>query len=159
MEFVAKITAIIIFITLRHDSLRQPVPNLYKVSVYSYSFIWTFSICFLLQSASIWIEITSFTLLCHVFQWQRNINCASDLGHPSVCHHNIQHDDNQNENNGTAHFKNVNNCLNTNIYSYLETYKYLMLFNVSKPELIRNLWQLKTAVSLHWCLICALPFA
>jgi hypothetical protein len=22
---------------------------------------------------------------------------------------------------GTAHFKNVNNCLNTNIYSYLET--------------------------------------
>ncbi len=23
--------------------------------------------------------------------------------------------------NGTAHFKNVNNCLNTNIYSYLET--------------------------------------
>ncbi len=24
--------------------------------------------------------------------------------------------------NGTAHFKNVNNCLNTNNYSYLETY-------------------------------------
>jgi hypothetical protein len=23
--------------------------------------------------------------------------------------------------NGTAHFKNVNNCLNTSIYSYLET--------------------------------------
>ncbi len=23
--------------------------------------------------------------------------------------------------NGTAHFKNVNSCLNTNIYSYLET--------------------------------------
>ncbi len=23
--------------------------------------------------------------------------------------------------NGTAHFKNLNNCLNTNIYSYLET--------------------------------------
>ncbi len=23
--------------------------------------------------------------------------------------------------NGTAHFKNINSCLNTNIYSYLET--------------------------------------
>jgi hypothetical protein len=26
-----------------------------------------------------------------------------------------------NHHNGTAHFKNVNNCLNANIYSYLET--------------------------------------
>jgi hypothetical protein len=26
-----------------------------------------------------------------------------------------------NSNNGTAHFKNVNNYLNTNIYSYIET--------------------------------------
>jgi hypothetical protein len=27
-----------------------------------------------------------------------------------------------------------------------------MLFIFSTPELIRNLWQLKTAVLLHWCL-------
>jgi hypothetical protein len=32
-----------------------------------------------------------------------------------------------------------------------------MFFIFSTPELIRNLWQLKTAVFLHWCLICALP--
>jgi hypothetical protein len=31
------------------------------------------------------------------------------------------------------------------------------LFIFSTPELIRNLWQLKTAVFLHWCLICAVP--
>ncbi len=30
-----------------------------------------------------------------------------------------------------------------------------MLFIFSKPVLIRHLWQLKTAVFLHWCLICA----
>jgi hypothetical protein len=33
-----------------------------------------------------------------------------------------------------------------------------MLFIFSTPDLIRNLWQLKTAVFLHWCLICAVPF-
>ncbi len=32
-----------------------------------------------------------------------------------------------------------------------------MLFILSTPELIRNLWQLKTAVFLHWCLLCAVP--
>ncbi len=32
-----------------------------------------------------------------------------------------------------------------------------MLFIFSMPELFRNLWQLKTAVFLHWCLICAVP--
>ncbi len=32
-----------------------------------------------------------------------------------------------------------------------------MLFIFSTPELIRNLWQLKTAVFPHWCLICAVP--
>jgi hypothetical protein len=32
------------------------------------------------------------------------------------------------------------------------------MFVFSTPELISNLWQLKTAVSLHWCLIRALPF-
>ncbi len=32
-----------------------------------------------------------------------------------------------------------------------------MLFIFSTPELIRNLWQLKTVVFLHWCLIRAVP--
>ncbi len=32
-----------------------------------------------------------------------------------------------------------------------------MLFIFSTTELIRNLWQLKTAVFLHWCLIRAVP--
>ncbi len=32
-----------------------------------------------------------------------------------------------------------------------------MLLFFSTPELIRNLWPLKTAVFLHWCLICAVP--
>jgi hypothetical protein len=32
-----------------------------------------------------------------------------------------------------------------------------MLFISSTPELIRNLWQLKAAVFLHWRLIFALP--
>ncbi len=30
-----------------------------------------------------------------------------------------------------------------------------MLFIFSTPVLIRHLWQLKTVVFLHWCLICA----
>jgi hypothetical protein len=57
--------------------------------------------------------------------------------------------------------KNVNNCLNTNIYSYLETsggQSSNLNFNVvhfSTPVLIRQLWQLKTAVFFHRCLICA----
>ena len=33
-----------------------------------------------------------------------------------------------------------------------------MLFIFYTPELIRNLWQLKTAVFLHYCLICSVPF-
>jgi hypothetical protein len=59
--------------------------------------------------------------------------------------------------------KNVNNCMNTNIYSYLETSSgqssnpYLNAVHFLAPEPIRNLWQLKTAVFLHWCLICAVP--
>jgi len=32
-----------------------------------------------------------------------------------------------------------------------------MLFSFSTPDLIRHLWQLKTAVFLHWCLICVVP--
>jgi hypothetical protein len=57
----------------------------------------------------------------------------------------------------------VNNCLNTNIYSYLETsggqsYNlYLNVVHFLTPVLISHLWQLKTVVFLHWCLICALP--
>ena len=57
--------------------------------------------------------------------------------------------------------KNVNNYLNTNIYSYLETcggQSYNLYFNAVHfltPVLIRHLRQLKTVVFLHWCLICA----
>ncbi len=32
-----------------------------------------------------------------------------------------------------------------------------MLFIFSTPELIRNLWRLKTTVFLHWCLLRAVP--
>jgi hypothetical protein len=52
-------------------------------------------------------------------------------------------------------FKNVNNCLNTNFYSYLETSgsessnPYLNAVLFLTPELIRDLWQLKTAIFLH----------
>jgi hypothetical protein len=52
-------------------------------------------------------------------------------------------------------FKNVNNCLNSTIYTYLETsggqsyILYLMLFIFSTPVLIRHLWQLKTVIFLH----------
>ena len=61
--------------------------------------------------------------------------------------------------NGAVLFKNVNNCLYTNIYSYLETsggqsynpYQYVVHF-----WLIRHLWKLKTIVFLHWCLIFGL---
>jgi len=59
--------------------------------------------------------------------------------------------------------KNVNNCLNTNIYSYLETSGgqssnlYLIAVHFLTPGLIRHLWQLKTAILLHRCLICTVP--
>jgi hypothetical protein len=33
---------------------------------------------------------------------------------------------------------------------------FFMLFMFSTLELIRHLWQLKTVVFMHWCLICAL---
>ncbi len=64
--------------------------------------------------------------------------------------------------NGTPCFKNVSNCLNINIYSYLETTGgqrsdlYFNIVHFSTPVLIRHLWQLKTVVFLHWCLLCAL---
>jgi hypothetical protein len=57
--------------------------------------------------------------------------------------------------------KNVNNCLNTNIYSYLETsggQSSNLYLNVgsffSTPVKTRYLWQFKTVVFLHWFLIC-----
>ncbi len=59
--------------------------------------------------------------------------------------------------------KNVNSCLNTNIYSNLETSHskvlvyILIVVHFSTPLLIRHLWQLMTVVFLHWCLIRALP--
>jgi hypothetical protein len=60
--------------------------------------------------------------------------------------------------------KNANNCLNTKIDSYLETSggqssnPYLNVVHFLTPELIRNLWQPKTAVFLNWCLMHAVPF-
>ncbi len=59
--------------------------------------------------------------------------------------------------------KNVNNHLNIKIYSYLETSGgqksnlFLMKFIFSTPVLIRHLWQTKTVVFLHWCLLCTVP--
>jgi hypothetical protein len=53
--------------------------------------------------------------------------------------------------------RNVNNYLNTNIYSYLETFGgqssnlYLKVVHFFNTVLIRHLWQLKTIV--FWCLI------
>jgi len=50
--------------------------------------------------------------------------------------------------------KSVNNCWNTNTYSYLETSGgqssnlYLNVFIFSTPVLIRHLWQLKAVVFL-----------
>jgi hypothetical protein len=55
----------------------------------------------------------------------------------------------------------VNNYLNINIYSYLEisggqsSNPHLNVVMFSTPVLIRHLWQFKTIVFLHWCLICA----
>jgi hypothetical protein len=55
--------------------------------------------------------------------------------------------------------KNVNNCLNTNIYSYLETSVgqssnlYLNVVHFLTPVLIGHMWQLKTVVFLHLCLL------
>ena len=56
-------------------------------------------------------------------------------------------------------------CLNINIYFYLETSAvkssnlYLIDVHFLTPMLIRHLWQLKTFVFLHWCLICAVLLA
>jgi hypothetical protein len=60
----------------------------------------------------------------------------------------------------TACFHNVNNCLNTNIYSYLQIsggqspnlyLNVVHFFNTS----VRHQWQHNTVVFLHWCLIHA----
>jgi hypothetical protein len=60
--------------------------------------------------------------------------------------------------------KSINNCLNTNIYAYLETSGgqssnlYLNVVHFLAPGLIRHLWQLKTVFFLYWGLICAVLF-
>jgi hypothetical protein len=60
--------------------------------------------------------------------------------------------------------RSVNNGLNTNIYSYLETSGgqssnlYLNVVHFFQHVLIRYLWQHKLVVFLHWCLICAVIF-
>jgi hypothetical protein len=63
--------------------------------------------------------------------------------------------------NGTAHFKYVNSCFNTNISLYSESSGgqncnlYLNVAHFSTPVLIRHLWQPKTVVFLHRCLMRA----
>ncbi len=62
---------------------------------------------------------------------------------------------NKSTSNGTALLENVNNFLNINIYSSLETSGgqgsnlYLDIVHFVTPVLIRHLWQLKTIASLH----------
>jgi hypothetical protein len=67
--------------------------------------------------------------------------------------------------NGTECFKNVKKIFEQhNIYSFLEasggqsSNLYLNVAHFFTPELIRHLWQLKTVVFLHWCLMCALLY-
>jgi hypothetical protein len=61
-------------------------------------------------------------------------------------------------------FKNCKQLFEYKHLSYLETsggQSYDLFLNVVHfltPVLIRHLWQLKTVVFLHWCLICAVPF-
>ncbi len=53
----------------------------------------------------------------------------------------------------------VNNCLNTNIFAYLEnsvsqsSSLYLKVVHFLTPVLIRHLWQLKIVIFLYWCRI------
>jgi hypothetical protein len=57
--------------------------------------------------------------------------------------------------------KNVNNCMNINMYSYLRTSGgqgsslNLNIVHFSTPVFIRHLSQLKTVAFLHWCLMRA----
>ncbi len=80
--------------------------------------------------------------------------------HPDICGHWGKQWYCQSWSNGTA-LRNVNNCLNTNIYSYLEisggqsSNLFLSLFMFSTPVLIIRLRQLKVVFFLHWCLIHA----
>jgi hypothetical protein len=54
--------------------------------------------------------------------------------------------------NGTAYFKNLNDCLNASIYTYLNTSGsqssnlYLNVVYFLTPELIKHPWQVKTVV-------------
>ncbi len=55
-------------------------------------------------------------------------------------------------------------CLNTNRYSYLGASSgqssdlYLNVVSFSTPVSIRQLWQLKTVLCLHWCPICVFEY-
>ncbi len=59
--------------------------------------------------------------------------------------------------------KDVNNCLNINIYSFLETSGgqscnlYFNVVHFFKTSVNKHLWKFKTAVFLHRCLKCAVP--
>jgi len=65
---------------------------------------------------------------------------------------------------GQHTFQNVGKCLNTNIYSYLETSGgqssnlYLNVIHFSTLVLIRHLWQLKKVVFPHWYLVHTVLF-
>jgi hypothetical protein len=64
---------------------------------------------------------------------------------------------------GQTALKSLANCLNINIYSYLETSggkssNLHLNVHFSTSVLFRHVWQLKTVVFLHWCLICAVLF-
>ncbi len=57
----------------------------------------------------------------------------------------------------------INNCLNTNIYSHLETSggqssNLYLKVHFFKTSVIRHQWQLKTVAFLHWCLIRCVIF-
>jgi hypothetical protein len=65
--------------------------------------------------------------------------------------------------NGTASFKNVKGCFNTNIYSNLEksggqsSNLYINVVHFLTLVLIKHLWHLKTVVFLHCQLIHGVP--
>jgi hypothetical protein len=64
--------------------------------------------------------------------------------------------------NGTARFKKCKQSFECQHYSYLKTSDgqstnlYLNAVHCFNPVLIRHLWQLKTVLFLHWCVVRAL---
>jgi hypothetical protein len=60
--------------------------------------------------------------------------------------------------NGTADFKNVDNCLNAIQHLLLlrgRRFNLYLRLIFSIPALIRHLWKLRTVVFVYWCLLCA----